>query len=199
MIENRDHSAIDTFAHNVKFLRSWLKKPKTIGSIWPTSAYMARRMASVIDISSGLPVLEIGPGVGTITKAILEAGLAPGKLYAVEYTEEFIVRLHTSFPTIKLIHGDAYALEQTLGTDNKTEFDCVISSLPLLNVSMKTRIAYVEDALKRIPMGRPLIQFSYGAFAPVPEKLGSFTVERYDFVLQNIPPAQLWIYRRTKQ
>ena len=173
-----------------------MKKSKTVGSVWPTSSHMAKRMASVINVHSGLPVLELGPGTGSITKAILQTGLLPTKLFAVEYTQEFVERLEAKFPEINVVHGDAFDLEKSLGVQNRTVFDCAISALPLLNFPLATRTSFVEDVLTRIPIGRPLIQFSYGPFAPVAEKSGHFTIERYDIILRNIPPAQLWIYRR---
>ncbi len=188
--------ATGTLREGVGFLKAWFKKPQMVGSVWPTGAPMARRMASVIDVKSGLPVLEIGPGTGTITKAILETGIAPGKVFTVEYSQEFVDRLRIKYPAINIVQGDAFDLNQTLAGKNQTKFDCAISALPLLNFPLETRIAFIEDVLARIPAGRPLIQFSYGHKAPVAAKSGSFTLERYDFVLRNIPPAQLWIYRR---
>lgn len=188
--------ATGTFSEGIGFLKAWLKKPQTVGSVWPTGAPMARRMASVIDVKSGLPVLEIGPGTGTITKAILDTGIAPARVFSVEYSREFVDNLRLKYPTINVIQGDAFDLDKTLGNNNDTVFDCAISALPLLNFPLETRIAFVEDVLTRIPSGRPLIQFSYGPKAPVAAKTGSFTLERYDFVLRNIPPAQLWIYRQ---
>ncbi len=178
------------------FLQTWMKKSKTVGSVWPTSSHMAKRMASVINVKSGLPVLELGPGTGAITKEILKTGLLAENLFAVEYTQEFVERLQVKFPGIHLIHGDAFDLTKSLGVKNHQVFDCAISALPLLNFPIATRVAFIEDVLGRLPAGRPLIQFCYGPFAPVPAKLGYFTVERYDYVLRNLPPAQLWIYRR---
>ena len=178
------------------FFRAWLKAPKTVGSVWPTGAPMARKMASVIDLSSGLPVLEIGPGTGTITKAILESGLAPGLLWSVEYSKPFADSLRRKFPSIHVIEGDAFNLGKTLGEQGKAVFDSAISALPLLNFPLATRIAFVEDVLNRLPAGRPLIQFSYGPKAPVGPGLGDYALKRMGMVLRNVPPAQLWIYSR---
>jgi phosphatidylethanolamine/phosphatidyl-N-methylethanolamine N-methyltransferase len=181
---------------SLMFLQTWMKKSKTVGSIWPTSSLMAKRMASVINVGSGLPVLELGPGTGAITEAILATGLKPEKLFAVEYTKVFVDLLQLKFPEINLLHGDAFDLNKTLGNENQILFDCAISGLPLLNFPAAARIAFVEDILNRIPVGRPLVQFSYGPFAPISEKSGHFTVERFDITLRNIPPAQVWLYRR---
>ena len=157
---------------------------------------MARRMASVVNPSSGLPVLELGPGTGVITHAILERGLQPACLHAVEYSTSFASELRLRFPSIHVHQGDAFNLQETLGEDASLRFDCVVSALPLLNFPVVMREKLIGDVLSRMAHGRPLIQFSYGPFAPVPAKTGQWTVERYDFVLRNIPPARLWIYRQ---
>ncbi len=196
MTENHVGRPRSQFAEGIGFLKAWISGPQTVGSVWPTSAPMAKRMASVVDVGSGMPVLEIGPGTGTITKAILDTGLVAEKLFAVEYSQDFVDRLRIKYPSINLVQGDAFDLAHTLGDKNQTKFDCAISALPLLNFPIQSRIAFIEDVLTRIPDGRPLIQFSYGLKAPVAAKSGSFTVERYDYVLRNIPPAQLWIYKR---
>jgi phosphatidylethanolamine/phosphatidyl-N-methylethanolamine N-methyltransferase len=181
---------------SLMFVQTWMGKSRTVGSVWPTSSRMAKKMASVINLNSELPVLELGPGTGAITQAILATGLNPEKLYAIEYTQDFFNMLRTKFPKIKLIKGDAFDLDKSLGNENQISFDCAISSLPLLNFPATTRIAFIEDVLSRLPLGRPLVQFSYGPFAPVAEKTGHFTVKRFDIFFRNIPPAQVWIYRR---
>src|SRR3546814_12630828 len=62
------------FDEEIRFFKGWIDGPKSVGAILPTSTITARRMASVVDPSSGLPVLELGPGTGIITKAILARG-----------------------------------------------------------------------------------------------------------------------------
>ncbi len=50
------------------FFKGLVSQPKTVGAIVPTSIYMARRMASVANPASNLPILELGPGTGVVTK-----------------------------------------------------------------------------------------------------------------------------------
>lgn len=184
------------FDDELRFLRGWMHGPKNVGSIIPTSSVMARRMASVIDVSSGLPVLEIGPGTGVITQAILARGIAPEKLYTVEYSADFVRHMRQRFPTVNVVQGDAFALDAALGPDAPSLFDCVVSSLPLLNFRVPQRIAYLDALLGRIPPGHAVIQFSYGPKSPIPPGLGDYTVTPFDFVFRNVPPARLWTYRR---
>ncbi|SMD16994.1 phospholipid N-methyltransferase PmtA [Rhizobium sp. RU36D] len=184
------------FDNEIRFIKGMLNGPKTVGAIAPTSIYTARRMASVIDLTSDLPVLELGPGTGVITKAILERGVAPEKLVAIEYSADFHSRLVEDFPGVKFIHGDAFDLTRTLAPLGDIKFQTVVSGIPLLNFPMAMRIKLLEDLLDRLPVGRPVIQFSYGPVSPIAPKPESYHIQHFDFMIRNIPPAQLWIYRR---
>lgn len=186
----------EKFEADIRFFKGWLDGPKTVGTPFATSLYTGRAMAGVIDPASGMPVLEIGPGTGTITKEILARGIAPENLYAVEYSEDFAAGLRAAFPGVKIIQGDVFALDQLPGLPRGLVFDCVISAIPLLNFPLAKRVAYIEDMLNRIPHGRPVIQVTYSPVSPVPPRSGSFAVERADFIFRNVPPAHLWTYRR---
>ena len=186
----------EKFDDELRFFKGWIDKPKAVGSIVPTSTVAARRMASVVDPSSGLPVLELGPGTGVVTRAILAKGVKPENLYLIEYSEDFAHHLTAQFPGVNVIQGDAFDLDRTLGDKRGMVFDSVVSGLPLLNFPVSQRVRYIEDLLNRIPRGRPIMQLTYGPLSPVPAGRGDYHVEHYDFVLRNIPPTQLWVYRR---
>jgi len=187
------------FDDEIRFLKGWIDRPKAVGSLVPTSSVTARRMASVVDPSSPLPVLEVGPGTGVITRAILDRGIRPDRLVAVEYSADFARHLRRAFPGVTVIEGDAFDLGRTLGVLAGQRFDCVVSGVPLLNFPVPRRVAYVESLLDRIPIGRPVVQLTYGPRSPVPPGHGDYTVEHFDFVIRNIPPTQLWIYRRAQR
>ena len=184
------------FDDELKFFRGWIDKPRAVGSIVPTSSVTARRMASIIDLKSGLPVLEVGPGTGVITKAILGRGVKPSDLYAVEYSHDFVTHLRRNYPGVNVIEGDGFNLDETLGDKRDVVFDCVVSGVPLLNFPVERRVAYLENLLSRIPHGRPVVQLTYGPKSPIPPGFGDYTVEHFHFILRNIPPTQLWLYRR---
>jgi phosphatidylethanolamine/phosphatidyl-N-methylethanolamine N-methyltransferase len=189
-------SLASKFDDELRFFKGWIDKPKAVGSIVPTSSVTARRMASVIDPNSGLPVLEVGPGTGVITRAILARGIKPESLYAVEYSEDFVRHLRRHYPRVNVIRGDAFDLDKTLGENRNLVFDSVISGVPLLNFPVAQRISYLNSLLDRIPAGRPVVQLTYGPLSPIPAGRGDYTVRHFDFVIRNIPPTQLWIYRR---
>ena len=186
-----------SFGEEFRFFRGWMKNPKNVGSVVPTSELMARRMASVIDPHSNLPVLELGPGTGVITRAILQRGVAADQLYCVEYSPEFAKKLRHDFAGVNIVEGNAFDLTTTLGGLGDLKFDCVVSALPLLSFPRAMRIQLITDLLTRIPAGRPIVQFSYGPLSPVPPIAG-VTVRHLEFIFRNVPPAQIWTYRTAK-
>lgn len=186
------------FDDELRFFRGWIDKPKAVGAIIPTSTITARRMASVVDPASGKPVLELGPGTGVITKAILERGIKPENLVSIEYSREFIDRLETDFPGVNFIHGSAFDLESVLAPWKGQTFDSVVSAIPMLNFPAEERVALMEQLLDLLAPGRPVMQITYGALPPVPAGRGAYSFERSDFIMRNIPPANLWIYRRAR-
>jgi phosphatidylethanolamine/phosphatidyl-N-methylethanolamine N-methyltransferase len=184
------------FDEEIRFFKGWMDGPKSVGAILPTSGVTARRMASVINPQSGLPVLELGPGTGIITKAILGRGVAPENLVSIEYSTDFYQHLTKTFPHVNFINGDAFDLDKTLGDLRDRQFDAVISAIPMLSFPMERRIALLEDLLSRMPRGRPVMQITYGPISPIVAKPDSYQIKHFDFVVRNIPPAQLWVYSR---
>jgi phosphatidylethanolamine/phosphatidyl-N-methylethanolamine N-methyltransferase len=184
------------FDEEVRFFKGWQRDKKGVGALIPTSIYAARRMASVINPHSGLPVLELGAGTGVITKAILEKGVKPENLVSIEYSPHFYDGLVRRFPAVDFRLGDAFELDEVLGDRCRQQFDSVICAVPMLSFPMERRIALLEDLLSRIPDGRPVIQITYGPMSPVIAMPERYKISHYDFVVRNIPPAQLWVYRR---
>lgn len=187
------------FDEELRFFRGWMDKPKAVGSIVPTSGVTARRMASIVRPERDDMVLELGPGTGVITRAILAQGIKPEKLVSVEYSEDFVERLKRDMPGVNFVHGDAFDLKTVLAPWSDCTFDSVVSAIPLLNFPVPERIALLEAMLDLLPAGRPVVQITYGAVSPVPAGRGSYTVDRFDFIVRNIPPAHLWLYTRPGQ
>ncbi|WP_028034213.1 phospholipid N-methyltransferase PmtA [Chelativorans sp. J32] len=187
---------VSRFDEELRFFRGWIDKPKAVGSIVPTSSITARRMASVARPERNDLVLELGPGTGVITRAILDRGIKPENLVSVEYSLDFVEKLREDFPGVNIVHGDAFDLDTVLAPWKGRVFDSVISAIPLLNFPVPKRIELVERLLDLLPSGRPVVQITYGALSPVPVGRGTYSVERFDFVIRNIPPAHLWIYTR---
>ncbi len=178
-----------------RFLRQWAGNPLGIGAIVPSSPHLAEAMAGFIDPDRDGPVVELGPGTGVVTKAILNQGVAADRLTSIEYCEDFARLLRTRFKDVSIVRGDAYDLAASLG--QQPPLAAVVSSLPLFTSPPAKRRALIIDALDRLAPGAPFIQFSYALVAPVKEERGLFTVSTSGWIWNNMPPARVWIYRKS--
>ena len=83
-------------ADEARFFRSWLDNPALAGAVSPSGRFLARMMARYVDPIKGGPIVELGPGTGAITEALLERGIAPGRLFLVEFDPRFLQALETA-------------------------------------------------------------------------------------------------------
>ncbi len=186
----------DTFTDNLRFLRALIARPKNIGALAPSSRVLARAIARQIDPEHPGPVLELGPGTGVVTSAILERGIAPERLTVIEYDSDFAAAIAARFHGVHVIQGDAFDLERTLGARHAEPFAGIVSGIPLLNFPVPRRQAYMEALPGVWRRARSLIQFSYGMHAPAMPPPG-FSVICAALVWANLPPARVWVYRRS--
>jgi phosphatidylethanolamine/phosphatidyl-N-methylethanolamine N-methyltransferase len=187
------------FGDDARFLRSWIDSPGRTGAVAPSSPFLARRMASYVDPQIEGPVVEIGPGTGPVTEALIARGVDEERLILVEFSPEFCELLRRRFPRATIVEGDAYALSATLTGHLGEKASAVVSSLPLFNKPPAERSALVADAFDNVlKAGAPFIQFTYAVISPVPRKGSGLKAQVSDWVLRNIPPARVWVYRRAR-
>ena len=179
----------------LRFLGRLVTRPKTIGAVAPSSKALGRAMAAQLDIGLNGPILELGPGTGVATAALIARGAAPERITAVEFDPHFAQLIAQRFPRLRVVNGDAFALERTLGSRATQPFIGAISGVPLLNHSMPRRQVFLEGVLAHLLPGAPFVQFSYGVNCPVMPPKG-VSVTKAAFVLFNLPPARVWVYRR---
>lgn len=184
------------FDDEVRFIRSWLERPLSTGAVTPSGKVLARAMASYIDPASDGPVVELGPGTGPVTEALVEAGVAPSRLVLVEFNPAFCRILRARYPDATLVQGDAYSLRRLLETLLLEPAAAVVSGLPLVTKPIRQRLQLIRDALDLMVPGAPFIQFTYSVAAPLPKRLGGFSVEASERIWMNIPPARVWVYRK---
>ena len=177
------------------FLR-FLDDPKRTGAVAPSSPFLAREMARAVETDRPGLVIELGPGTGPVTKALLAQGVARERLLLVEYDPEFCRLLAEKYQA-RVVCGDAYGLHDTLG-DLGEPVAAVVSSLPLLNEPPARRRRLLDEAFALMGPDGVFVQFTYGFKSPVArEDLGVDYVARSGPpVLRNLPPASVWTYRR---
>jgi phosphatidylethanolamine/phosphatidyl-N-methylethanolamine N-methyltransferase len=179
----------------VRFFRTWLQKPRLTGAVTPSGKALARAMAAEVPVDGDAPVLELGPGTGVVTAALIERGIAPERIVTVEFNPDFCALIEERYRGVKVIEGDAYHLEATLPPRFRGPFSSVVSSLPLLNQPPDDRVRVIASAISHTRPRGGYVQFSYGFGPPVQAVPGHFSVALAAFVLANLPPARVWVYR----
>jgi phosphatidylethanolamine/phosphatidyl-N-methylethanolamine N-methyltransferase len=180
----------------VRFLRSWIEKPLHMGAVMPSGRVLARTMAQYVDIDSNAPVVELGPGTGAITNALIERGVDQKRLVLVEYNPGFCALLRDRYPRAKVVQGDAYALRDSLWDVLSAPAAAVVSGLPLVTKPMLTRLKLIRDAFVALVPGAPFVQFTYSVAPPIPKSLPGVSTEASERIWMNLPPARVWVYRK---
>src|SRR5579872_1196110 len=144
------------------FLRGLLANPVGVGAIAPSGVALARAVAAQVDPAAEGPVLELGPGTGSMTRELIARGIAPDRIVAIEWDANFARTIAADLPGVTVIQGDAFDLDGTLPKRGYNRFAAIISGIPLLNHPAPRRAQLVDAAFRRLPPGAPMIQFSYG-------------------------------------
>jgi phosphatidylethanolamine/phosphatidyl-N-methylethanolamine N-methyltransferase len=142
--------------------------------------------------------VELGPGTGPVTEALVEAGVDPARLVLVESNPAFCRILRARYPEATLVQGDAYSMRRLLESLLLEPAAAVVSGLPLMTKPIKMRLRLVRDAFELMLPGAPFVQFTYSVASPLPRRLGGFSAESSERIWMNIPPARVWVYRKTE-
>src|SRR5262245_55378695 len=180
----------------VRFIRSWIERPLTMGAVTPSGKALARTMAAYIDPGIQGPVVELGPGTGPVTEALVAQGVDPARLILVEFNPQFCRLLRERYPTATVVQGDAYGLKRLLAGLLQEPAAAVVSGLPLFTKPLQMRLRLLYEAFGLMRPGAPFVQFTYHAVAPIPKALDRVRAEASERVWMNIPPARVWVYRR---
>ena len=179
----------------VQFIRSWIEKPLSTGAVMPSGRALARTMASYVDTKASGPVIELGPGTGPVTEALVEHGVDPARLILVEFNPVFCRMLRTRFPAATVVQGDAYRLRRLLETIVREPAAAVVSGLPLVTKPLRTRLRLIADAMTLLAPSAPFVQFTYAMVPPIPKALSGIRAEASELIWLNLPPARVWVYR----
>jgi len=179
----------------VQFIRSWIEKPLSTGAVMPSSRVLARAMARYVDPKADGPVIELGPGTGPVTQALVRQGIDPARLILVEFNPDFCRLLRSRYPQATVVQGDAYRLRRLLDTYVAAPAAAIVSGLPLVTKPLRTRLRLISDAMTLLATGAPFVQFTYAMLPPIPKELSGVRAEGSELIWMNLPPARVWVYR----
>jgi phosphatidylethanolamine/phosphatidyl-N-methylethanolamine N-methyltransferase len=183
------------FAESRLLFKLWLKNPRKIGAVAVSSAELAAAMARQVPRGPGY-VVELGGGTGSVTRALLKEGTAPDRLIVIERDPTLHKVLQERYSQVKVLLGDAARLQALLKREGIDHVKAVVSSLPLISMKRSVQDRITAQIFQVLEPGAPLIQFTYSPFSPIPRRRFGVEGEVGERVLQNLPPASVWVYRK---
>lgn len=187
-------SAIDKF----RFFSAWSRNPGRVAAIAPSGRALAALITREIGPETG-PVLELGPGTGVFTQALIGRGVAEHDVTMIEYDAQFARLLAARFPLAKVMRMDATELADHFPAQ-PDQFGAVICGLGLMTMRPDRLEALVRSAFALMAPGAAFYMFTYGRRCSVSKKILDhigLKAERVGTVLRNLPPASVYrIVRR---
>jgi phosphatidylethanolamine/phosphatidyl-N-methylethanolamine N-methyltransferase len=187
-----------TLSDTTLFLQEWLGNPRRTGSIVPSSRRLAAAMARWLPANPESYVLELGPGTGAVTAALLKRGLREDRLVAIENNPKLASLLRERFPRAHVITGDAWQLDDLLRNNREPieSVGAVISSLPLLNFSEEQAEALAQKIRAVLEPQGNWVQFTYRIHKLRPRGAASFRLHASKIVWFNLPPARVSVLQK---
>ena len=178
------------------FGREWMKAPLKVGAVAPSSSGLARAITRGLSATDG-PVIELGPGTGVFTSALLARGIPGACIAAIESSSGFASALTSRFPEVRVICADAARIRHLYPFHAPT--NVVVCGLPLLSMPSGKVFRILMGSFAVLRPGGSFRLFTYSARCPVPrvtlDRLG-LVARRVAFVPLNLPPASVYDLRR---
>jgi phosphatidylethanolamine/phosphatidyl-N-methylethanolamine N-methyltransferase len=180
------------------FLQEWLSCPREIGAILPSSKNLSFAMARWLPSDPDAHILELGPGTGSVTEALLARGLRRDRLIAIERSPKMADLLRVRFPGCHIITGDAFQLDDLVKqhVPQASHISAVFSSLPLLNFEPETADNLARKIRALLAPGGKLVQYSYHIGNKQPKAAAHFRQVAATRVWFNVPPARVNVYEK---
>jgi phosphatidylethanolamine/phosphatidyl-N-methylethanolamine N-methyltransferase len=179
------------------FLREWLSDPLRVAAIVPSGRALAEIMTRDLDAASA-PVIELGPGTGAFTDALLKRGIPEDRLALIETGSNFVKLLRLRLPRATVLAIDATQLRKVTLFDGEPA-GAVVSGLPVLAMPPRAVMLIAYGAFIHLRPGGAMYQFTYGPVCPVKrqilDRLG-LEAKRIGGAMINLPPAS--VYRITR-
>ncbi len=181
---------------HLTFFRNWCAAPFRTAAMAPSGRTLSRLITLELGPDTG-PVLELGPGTGVFTRAMLERGVPEDQIALVELNPEFADTLAQKFPRAQVFCMNAADLAgQSYFEDGVST---VISGLGLLSMRREVVEAILRGVLVHLQPNGTLRQFTYGPRCPVPQSVLNalgLRAERTGRTLRNLPPATVYAVAR---
>lgn len=187
------------FKQSRQLFSEFLKKNSRVGSVTPSSRFLAKKMLDPIDFSKDIVIAEYGPGTGVFTKRIIEKMTPNSRFYVFELNHDFITILKEQIQDkrTQIIEDSAANIAHYLAKDEVKEVDYIVSSLPLSLLPLEVRDKIVETSFAVLNENGIMTQFQYSQQCKKNFQAVFPSLET-KFTALNVPPAFVYICKKKK-
>ena len=179
------------------FIREYIRNPRTVGAIAPSSRGLAREMVVGMELEKASVVVEYGPGTGAFTAEILAHKNPNGLYFAIEQNHRMVVRFQQRFPDVLIFEDSVENVRKVLKELGQTKVDCIISGLPWSTFPFDLLDRVLVSTHSVLRRGGCFATFSYPPSHLLPsgqrlqKRLKSLfsSVQKSKVVWRNLPPA----------
>jgi phospholipid N-methyltransferase len=175
------------------FARNFFKNPRMLGSVIPSSRYLVSNLLRNVDWERARVIVEIGPGVGTITREILKRMRPDAVLLTFEINDDFVRHLKQNFddPRLRVFHRSGAEINDALDELLLGKADYVLAGIPFSIMTEEDRTAVLRNTRDALTQGGVMLvyQFSSKVHADLEKLYGR--VHRL-FEPRNILPAHVF-------
>ncbi|WP_338552708.1 methyltransferase domain-containing protein [Paenibacillus sp. KS-LC4] len=176
------------------FLQRFIQSPKRVGSVMPSSRFLATKMVSSIPLHNVKAVAELGAGTGAITRFINKRLSGSAKVLLFEMDDLMRKNLQSEYPDF-ISHPNACHLVERMKQEGIEQLDCIVSGLPFFNFSSELRETLLEQTIKALKPGGAFIAFQY-SLQMKKQFSEHFIIEKIELVPFNFPPAFVYTCRK---
>ena len=196
----KPRSAIDSEQpEELLFFRRWIANPLKVGALLPSAPALARLTARNVEFGPEDAVIEVGAGTGSITKALVEAGIPPERLFVIEIDTDMCAYLRRQFPHVQVIHGDAGKLADIVPSRWHGNVSTVVSGIPMITLPFAAQQRLIRSWFSILKPGGKMLQYTYSLVSPIPEAKLGLTGRRCGMAFLNVPPASVFAYRKAAE
>ena len=183
-------------AERIAFLRGFLKHPQQVGSIIPSSQFLERRIARLAGVSTARVVVELGPGTGGTTRALLKCMRDHARLLCVELNPQFhgIVR-RIADPRLVVHHGSAEELGEVMERHGLSGADAIVSGIPFSTMPPSTAGRILDAIYAALVPGGRFVAYQVRGHVEAFSR-PYFGPAQVDVELLNIPPVRIYRWEK---
>ncbi|HXX48464.1 MAG TPA: methyltransferase domain-containing protein [Myxococcota bacterium] len=197
-MKDRSHRRAAAAKTSLEFFKGFLKNPREVGSVIPSSRFLTRRTLECGEVRQAGVIVELGPGTGVLTRHALERMRADAKLVAIEISRDFVELLQKEFPDPRLFvhHGSATEIEAALAKIGARQADLVMSGIPFSTLERGVGLATLRAAKRVLAPGGRFVAYQFRSkVRDFGEPVFGTRAETHSG-FWNVPPMKIYVWRQ---